>query len=165
MNNLKLSLRSAAAFRPYILIDGEEQKLKKNQFSSYDVFYQTEKEEVTVEIFKPHELNGVLWLLMAFIFNIVSLFGLLDPWYDGKCFNFSVKFTVKLKESTNVNLYFPNFIDGNKAVQFTTESQLTEVENVCFLDKKLQKRVKTVRAIKIISWVLLIGAIICLFVI
>ena len=77
MNDVKIKLIGVSnKVKPIVMIDGQRVNYKKNEFEGYDLNYQTEKEEIEVEIYRYLELKGKLWWLYALISFIVSIFGI-----------------------------------------------------------------------------------------
>lgn len=157
MKNLNIKITGVSSkFHPYMMIDGQSVKYKKNQFGSYEINYQTEKEVVEMHIYKYLELQSKFWFLYALFTFIISLFGILEPLYDKRCIVVDCKFSLKLKEQNQMKLQFNNMIGDGKAVEVESDFEVTEIANKYYIDEKVKKRWKFLIAFKVLFWVALI---------
>lgn len=140
----------------YTLVDGQMIKLKKNQFGAYEGEFETEKENVAVEVFRSLELLGKLWWLYSLITFIVSVLGIFEPWYDRKCIALECKYVVSLKETSEIKINLKPLSKEGKAVDVESDSEVMEVNNVFYIDKKAKLRWRLMLAFKIIIWIVAI---------
>ena len=140
----------------YTLVDGQMIKLKKNQFGAYEGEFETEKENVAVEVFRSLELLGKLWWLYSLITFIVSVLGVFEPWYDRKCIALECKYVVSLKETSEIKINLKPLSKSGKAVDVESDSEVMEVNNAFYIDKKAKLRWRLLLAFKIVVWVVAI---------
>ncbi len=140
----------------YTLVDGQMIKLKKNQFGAYEGEFETEKENVVVEVFRSLELLEKLWWLYSLITFIVSVLGIFEPWYDRKCIALECKYVVSLKETSEIKINLKPFSKEGKAVDVESDSEVMEVNNAFYIDKKAKLRWRLMLAFKIIIWIVAI---------
>lgn len=143
-------------FQPYVVIDGKQENFKKNNFDSYQLQYQTEKDEIQVEVYRFSELAGKLWWLYAILTFIVSIFGIFEPYYDRKSIVLDCKFTFKLKDVNVVNFKFNSLQKNGRAVEVECDCEKTEISNAFLVDKKLKRRWTLMLLCKIAVWIVLI---------
>ena len=160
MNKLNLKLINVVNLSPTILVDNKKVKPKKNQFGSYAITHETEKDEVEIKIFKYLEINGKLWFLMGMIFFIISIFGILDYRLDRKCIIIDCCLKIKLNENTNAELKFNSFVSSGEAYTIKTDAQVEQISNRYFVDTQAKKRVKILIITKLLCWVALIAGVI-----
>ena len=159
MNRLFLKLINVMNVSPTILVDNKRVKPMKNEFGSYGINYETEKEEVEIKIYKYLEVNGRLWFLMHMIFFVISIFGLLDYRLDKRCTVIDCKLKIKVNENTNAELRFNSFADSGEAYELKTDAEYEEISNRYFVDKRAQKRLKILKITKLICWLALVATI------
>lgn len=163
MNDVKIKLIGVSnKVKPIVMIDGQRVNYKKNEFEGYDLNYQTEKEEIEVEIYRYLELKGKLWWLYALISFIVSVFGIFEPPYDKKCIVIDCKYTFKLQEQNDIKIRFQTLKSEGKCVEVETNLEMQELKNSYYVDKDLKKRWAIILAFKIVCWVLILVLVIIL---
>ena len=140
----------------YTLVDGQMIKLKKNQFGAYEGEFETEKENVAVEVFRSLELLGKLWWLYSLITFIVSVLGIFEPWYDRKCIALECKCVVTLSEVSEMKINFNPLSKSGKAVVVEANSDVIEIKNAYYVDKKAKLRWRLLLAFKVVVWVVAI---------
>lgn len=138
---------------PNIIIDGQPVKCKKNEFGSFEVDYQTDKEEVELDISRELELKAKLWWLYALISFFVSLFGIFEPFYDRKCITLDCLYKIKLKDINEIKVKFNTLSSQGRAVEIETENQYEELKNEYHVDKIAKRRWIALLVIKIIIWI------------
>lgn len=141
--------------QPFFYINGKEVIPKKNQFGSFQIDYETDDEEITLEIYKELEINGRFWLITALFFFIISLLGILSPRYDKACLYISCKYRIKLNENNEVKMTFVNQKDNNR-VEIEADCSYDEIECEFYQDKKAKKHLRTLAFIKPLIWVITI---------
>ena len=149
--------------QPFFYLNGKEVIPKKNQFGSFQIDYETNDEEITLEMYKVLEINGRLWLITALFFYIISLLGILSPRYDKACLYISCKYQIKLNENNEVKITFINQKDNNR-VEIETDCSYKEIECEFYHDKKAKKRLRILAFIKPLIWILSIILIIYLII-
>lgn len=156
MKTLKVSLISGLHSHLCATIDNTPIKLKKNRNGTYEGVYTTEKDNVELCVYKYLEIKSKLWLLMSLLFFIVSLFGILSPRYDKRCIVLEYKVNLKLKDNTEVKLSANRFVNGGKAFEITTNAEHKELKNLIYVDNIAKKRLRILRVIEAIMWVVLV---------
>lgn len=150
--NLKL-LGLNASVTPIVKINGEDTPLTKNQFGGYEVNYQTEDEEIEVEISRRFELKAKLWWLFMIISYIVSILGIFEPIYDKKSIDIIGKYKFKLNENNEIKFRFNPLAKQGKAIELESQCELLELENRYQVDKKVKTRKTVYLIIKILVWI------------
>ena len=153
--NVKLA-GTSKKFQPYVVVEGQMIKLKKNEFGTFEGAFETEKDAVTVEVFRNLELLGKLWWLYSLISFIVSVLGIFEPWYDRKCIALECKCVVTLSEVSEMKINFNPLAKSGKAVVVETNSDVIEIKNAYYVDKKAKLRWRLLLAFKIVVWVVAI---------
>lgn len=141
--------------QPAFYINGKEMTPKNNQFGSFQIDYETNDEEITLEIYKELEINGRFWLITALFFFIISLLGILSPRYDKACLYINCKYQIKLGENNEVKITFVNQKDNNH-VEIEANCSCDELECEYYQDKKAKKRLRILAFIKPLIWILTI---------
>ena len=150
--NIKL-LGLNASVTPVVKINGEDTPLTKNQFGGYEVNYQTEDEEIEVEISRRFELKAKLWWLFMIISYIVSILGIFEPIYDKKSIDIIGKYRFKLNENNEIKFRFNPLAKQGKAIELESQCELLELENRYQVDKKVKTRKTVYFIIKILVWI------------
>ncbi len=156
MNKINLKVMGInSKVLPKIFVDGQVIKCKKNEFGSYQTQIETEKSEIEIIITRKLELRAKLWWLYALISFVVSLFGILEPFYDRKCIAIDCRFKVKINAENNINLRFNSLKSNGKAVVIETENEFEEIKNEYNVDKIAKKRFIILLIIKLLIWIAL----------
>ena len=156
MNKINLKVMGInSKVLPKIFVDGQVIKCKKNEFGSYQTQIETEKSEIEIIITRKLELRAKLWWLYALISFVVSLFGILEPFYDRKCIAIDCRFKVKINAENNINLRFNSLKSNGKAVVIETENEFEEIKNEYNVDKIAKKRFIILLIIKLLVWIAL----------
>lgn len=150
--NLKL-LGLNASVTPIVKINGEDTPLTKNQFGGYELNYQTEDEEIEVEVSRRFELKAKLWWLFMIISYIVSILGIFEPIYDKKSIDIIGKYRFKLNENNEIKFRFNPLAKQGKAIELESQCELLELENRYQVDKKVKTRKTVYLIIKILVWI------------
>ena len=150
--NIKL-LGLNASVTPVVKINGEDTPLTKNQFGGYEVNYQTEDEEIEVQISRMFELKAKLWWLFMIISYIVSILGIFEPIYDKKSIDIIGKYRFKLNENNEIKFRFNPLAKQGKAIELESQCELLELENRYQVDKKVKTRKTVYLIIKILVWI------------
>lgn len=161
MNKLNIKLSGSLKVNPVITVDGKRQKLKKNEFGSYMLSHETEKNKVELCVFKYLEISGRFWLIFHILFFVISCFGIFDIWPDRRCVVINCKFNIEITENTKVLLKFNKFEDKGRAIEVESNNTVEEISNVYYVDKKAKTRTKVLTALKI---VMIIALVVSLFV-
>lgn len=156
MNKINLKVMGInSKVLPKIFVDGQVIKCKKNEFGSYQTQIETEKSEIEIIITRKLELRAKLWWLYALISFVVSLFGILEPFYDRKCIAIDCRFKVKINAENNINLRFNSLKSNGKAVVIETDNEFEEIKNEYNVDKIAKKRFIILLIIKLLVWIAL----------
>ncbi len=152
MKNIKLKIKGYGALKPVVKVDGKVIKFKKNEFGSFESNVQTEKEKVQIEIYRYLEINSRLWWLTQIFFFVISIFGILDPLKEKSCVVIDYKSELDLTtaESASVELAINTAKTDGKAIELKSECACVEETNEFYVDKKAKKRVKIMKAVKLL---------------
>ncbi len=142
-------------FVPNIYVDNKYVKCKINEFGSYEVNIQTEKDEIEIAFTRELELKSKLWWLYALISFIVSIFGIFEPPYDRKCISIDCLFKIKLKEENNIKIKFNTMTTTGRAVEIETENNFEEIKNEYNIDKIAKRRWIILLVVKLVCWIAL----------
>ena len=154
MNSVKLKLVGInSKLIPNIFIDDQYVKCKKNEFGSYETYFQTEKDEIKIAFSRELELKSKLWWLYAILSFIVSVFGIFNPPYDRKCISMDCSFIVKLKDVNNINIKFNSLSSSGRAVEVETETSFEEIKNEYTVDKIAKRRWIILFIARILAWI------------
>ena len=124
--NLRISgLQNASNVE--VFVDGQAVTGKKNQFGSYEVRYQTEKQNVEIALRNNSELDGRFWWFFALISFLVSVFGIFNPRYAKAQF-LDCRFDVDLKENSDIR-FTVNKVSTGRAVETQTNCNIREIVN------------------------------------
>ena len=142
MNKLTLSFTNSPITATAVVIDGNLIVAKKDKNRTIYV-YETEKQEVSLNIFSVHEFTGKFWWFFAFIYNLISLFGIFNPKYEktGKVFDY--KGVVALNGDTQIKMSYPIAKVGNIALKFFDCEYLNNETNVYFTNEENRKLQRT----------------------
>ena len=148
MNKLTLSFTNSPITSTAVVIDGNLIVAKKDKNRTIYV-YETEKQEVSLNIFSVHEFTGKFWWFFAFIYNLISVFGIFNPKYEktGKVFDY--KGVVVLNGDTQIKMSYPIAKVGNIALKFFDCEYLNNETNVYFTNEEIKKRAKAFKGIQI----------------
>lgn len=159
MNRFTLSLFGFAAFRPTVLIDGKTVQCKKNAYGNYTCTLETDKKSVNVTVCKYLEINGRFWFLFSLLFFIIGVIGIFDPPYDKRCLTFECRFDAILSGNSEVAVrYVPQ--GAGAAIGIEGNCPLVQLANRCFIDMRAKKRLKIMRAVKIILVLAAVAAVV-----
>ena len=156
MNSIKVDILGGLDVKPTLMIDNQFVKIKKDKFGNYQANFQTEKDTVELAVYKYLELKSKLWFLMAFVFFVISLFGILNPRYDKSCIVLEYKIKIKLNSQTEIKLAMNKFQNNGRAYEISTDCKYEEITNLYYVDQVAKKRLKILKVITIISWVILV---------
>ena len=157
MKNINIKITGVSSkFNPYVTIDGNKVKYKKNSFGSYEINYQTENETVELAIFKFLELQGKFWFLFALISFILSLIGIFEPFYDKNCVVLDCLYKLNLNEQNNIKLSFNNLITQSRAVEIDCDCDFEKIKNIYYIDKKAKRNWLILLITKILIWIALV---------
>ena len=157
-------MTAVAKLSPVITIDDKVVKFKKNEFGNLATSYQTEKDTVTLKIYKYLEISGRLWFLTHLLFFIISIFGIFDVPSDKRCIVLDCSFEIKLKPQSTLSIVFNNFAESGRAIEYECDSEIKELSNHYYVDKKAKKRKKIMLITKIVLWACLIASVIAIII-
>ena len=148
------------------LLDGKicDFKKSKKRNNNYIFEYQTENDDVHMQIKSFYPESAKNWWLWQILFFFTSLFGLLDwtPRKKWKVINYDATINLSADVSDVKILVHRNSKD-KKAVKLITESAVTETENKLYIDKVAKKRMTFVIIFKIVFWIALIFGLVMIF--
>jgi len=159
MKKIVLEFLGNLNFNFYVKIDEKLVDLKRlpNGHKIYE--FESEKDELDIEIFKWYEEESKIWWLMGIIFYLISFFGIFDV-RKGKTAN-TLKYKGKIKllgdhDSYHTFIKVERFLNDNKA--FTPSGDQTIIDNDTnryYVDELVKKRRKKLKKIKTISTILI----------
>jgi len=159
MKQLNLKFNNLKHLSPTVKVDDTYVRVKKNEFGNYTANFSTEKDEVTVYIYRFLEISGKLWFLMQMLFFIISIFGLLDIRLDKHCIVLDCSFKIRLKDSENnftCNFDINEQSGEGEALKYESNCEVETLSNAYFVDKKAKKRRKFCKSLKATFWVVLV---------
>lgn len=162
MRNVNLNVVGPSNLNPILAIDGKTVKTKKNKYGNIQYSFDTEKDEIEVSVFRYLELNGRFWWLMAILFFVISIFGILNPPYEKKCIQIDYKVKLKLKENNDITIKLNVSSNDGKVGRIETVCDCEEISNNYGIDKVAQKRKKIIKVCEVIAWIALIVTIVAL---
>lgn len=162
MRNVNLNVVGSSNLNPILAIDGKTLKTKKNKHGNIQYSFDTEKDEIELSVFRYLELNGRLWWLMAILFFVISIFGILNPPYEKKCIQIDYKVKLKLKENNDITIKLNASSNDGKVGRIETVCDCEEISNNFDIDKVAQKRKKIIKICEVIAWIALIVTIVAL---
>ncbi len=160
MKSLNVKITGLGKFNPIILIDDKEINAKKNKFGSFEHTEITDKESVNIKIKSLLEIESRFWFIYGIFFFIISLFGILDYRLPKKCVKILYEGNVKLSSENGVINIGLLSMPGGPCAEVKTECEVTEVANMCEVDKVGLKRLKILKNTKLVMWILLVGTLI-----
>lgn len=163
MKTLNLKIQGAQGLKPHITVDGKTVHYKRNKFDNIEITHETEKDSVEVSISNVLEILGPCWWLVQMAFFVISLFGILNPKLEKLCYEVSFKAKINLLEGENDILvkFLPT---ETQAMQCDSEN-VEVLTNEYTMSEKAKKRNKILKISKILSWLLLIVAILLIVII
>ncbi|MEG1608589.1 MAG: hypothetical protein RR348_01845 [Clostridia bacterium] len=156
MNTIKITIRNYELIYPTILIDGVAIKFKRDKQSKcYIGTFQTEKNSVTLHIFKWYELADKNWKLKSFLNWLISLGGLLSAGYEKSCQTFDTTTTLNLNDNdNNLDLSFNSPRQNADAFKmFSNGDPVDIVDNKYHVDNIVKKRRKQTRIFSTIGFI------------
>lgn len=141
----------------FVNIDGNILVPIKDKTTGHTYYqYETEKPTVQLNITNFNEINtrhGILWQLLFFI---ISIFGILDK-KSPKCFiTINYDATIDVYNDVNLTVYINTSYNAKFPIEMKTETFVDEHRNIMYIDQLAQKKVKFLKIIKVIIWILLI---------
>ncbi len=156
MNKIRIKSICNVNLNTIFLIDGNELKFKKNKYGNNICVYETEKDEVELNIISFHELNGKFWFLFALLFYIISFFGLFNPKYDKRDFDLKYKGRIKLKPENDLIITFKTCMVNKPALAFKGDCDIENNETNMYLPNPvLKKKLKVLKLFKVLTVLLI----------
>ena len=87
-----------------VLVDDQPLKFKRNDFGNYVCRYQTDQEQINLQVARTIDVGGVYWLLAQIFFFIISLFGLFDTHHKENCLAIDFSTEVDLQDDNQLTL-------------------------------------------------------------
>lgn len=159
MNNIDLKVRGLPK-NSFIFLDDKIIKPKKNAFSSRVFVGQTEKQKISLKIYKVQDLSLKNWWLYEICYFILSIFGLFDYRGKGTFIELSYEATLNLAPDTQIELMFDRKSEAGLVVK-NSNIEIEEKENTKQVNMVAKKRFKWVVFAKILAWIVL-AVVICL---
>ncbi len=149
MKELNLKITGCEGVNNVVVnIDGAPVKLNKDKFGNLICKYQTEKEEVKLQVTRLLDVGGPLWFVTQLFFFIITLFGLFGLHHKEKCIVIDYEAEVTLKEKSQLTLQLKDPNDKQKTLEVQTELAATEKSNEVYVDTKAKKVVKGLKLAK-----------------
>ena len=155
MNNLKVKLRDRKMKDLLIQIDGQTPQFKKGENGIFETNFETEKNTVSIKIFKCMEIQSKFWFLWQMLFFFISIFGIFNKRLDKKCVVIDSEFVVSVSENSTIEFSLRHTTKSD-LIQFATIEKISVVKNISFVDNKLKKRMKILKLTKIFTILALI---------
>ncbi len=162
MRSVNLNVVAPTGIDPVLAIDGQIVKTKKNKYGNSQYNFDTEKDEIEVSVFRYLELGGKLWWLMAILFFVISIFGILNPSYEKKCVQIDYRVKLKLKDNNDITIKLNASGNDGKAGRIETVCEYEEIANNFDIDKVAQKRRKIIKIGEVLAWIALIVIIVAI---
>ncbi len=163
MKTLNLKIQGAQGLKPHITVDGKTVHYKRNKFNNIEITHQTEKDSVEVSISNVLEILGPCWWLVQMAFFVISLFGILNPKLEKTFYEVNYKAKINLLEDENDILV--KFLPTQETAMQCDSENVEVLTNECLISEKAKKRNKILKISKILSWLLLIVAILLIVII
>ncbi len=166
MKKLNLRLQGGMTLKPIVKLDGKVVPYRKNKYEAIELTHETENDSVMLEVENILEIKGPCWWFVQMAFFIISLFGILNPRLAKSHFLVTYKAKINLADGeNNVALKFNLPQDKQKAISPLKEANIEEIANEYTEDLVAKKRKKWLKISYLISWILLVMAIILVLVI
>lgn len=163
MKTLNLKLQGGNSLKPIIQIDGKQIDYTRNKNQSITLTHKCESDSVNISITNAIELNGPCWWLMQMVFFVISIFGILNPKLVKVYYFVDYQASIRLDNDVNdVVLRFNTFSVKGRAVEPLNNDNnvVEEVKNEYGIDTKAKKRRKVMVFSYVMTWIIVILAII-----
>ena len=157
MRTLNLKIQGTQGLKPHIMIDGKTVHYKRNKFKNIEITHETEKDSIEVSVSNILEILGPCWWLVQMAFFVISLFGILNPKLEKLCYELNYKAKINLLEGENDILV--KFLPSETQVMQCDNENVEVLLSECTVSEEAKKRNKILKISKILSWLLLIVAI------
>lgn len=127
-----------------MFINGKHVKVKKQDKRKYvaNVDVSTNAEIV---IYYGHYYYGKAWFWRNLLYFFISVFGIFDSSHNRRCAVVDCKFKLNVVQDTSIEFTLNNFVDGDRFVEYSTETEVEEISNVFYIDKIAKKRKKKMK--------------------
>lgn len=161
MNELNLQVsKSSVLTSPSIYIDGNVAEIKKGKNGQRNTcHYATDKDFVEIVVAKHYELEGKGWFLTSMLFFFISVLGIFDTRIGKRFYSVNYRARVYLKGTSNLQMRFNVFREGQRAIELQGDAEIQELENEYYTNKELKKRRKVLIWCKVLVWLALLGGI------
>ena len=158
MNELNIKVSNNYTVKsPTVYVDGECVRLTTNKSGLVSEGHvQTDKDCVEITVAKYYELDSPLWFLMGMLFFFISFLGIFDVPIGKRFYGVQYRAKVYLNGSTNLQMKFNRFKEGDRALEIVGDAQVEELENTYTFNKKLKKRRTILILSKLLVWAALI---------
>lgn len=166
MNRINITLENNLPYGSRLFADGKEIAVEKDKRGVAEIFVETEKEssEICIVNVFENQLPFWKWFLITFTCWIISLFGIFDSVSNSKGRTVDVKLQLKTSGNAFVKLKFNQYKKDAPVMQITdANTEINEISNRYYTDKRAQKRAKFYKVWRIVS--IIAVAVIALFVI
>lgn len=154
VNNLDVMITGGTAEVATLFVEADDKPiaLRYDRYHRFSGTHHTENNSVTLRVYTYLEIKGALWFFSSLLYFILGIFGIFDRIPNRKCRCVDFEMTVDLpSDVTKVTLrLMPFTADGGEAITVETDAPNTLSANTCFVDKTAIKRLKIMRAVKVI---------------
>lgn len=154
MKGVTIKLLNNLPYGSRLFVDGKETRVKRNKRGVSEVFVGTENDTAEIRIVNifDGQLQFWKWFLITFVCWIISVFGLFDSVSNGKGRTVDLNLGVKTAEDAFLALKFNAYRNDKPAAAITeTNTEINEVSNRYYTDKRAKKRNKFYKIWRIFS--------------
>ena len=154
MNGINLIFVNNLPYGSRLFVDGKERQVKRNKRGTSEIFVETDKSEAEIGIlnFFDGQLPFWKWFFVTFVCWLISVFGIFDSVPNKKGRTVDVKFTATARENAFVKIKFNLYKKDYPAMQIVdANTEVNEIKNLYFTDKRAKKRAKIYKIWRIFS--------------
>lgn len=157
MSNLTIRVKNTSSLKPAIFVNNKQVKLKKEngllvaKVDSISLCH--------LKITNYHPLLYPFGMLINYFFFLISFLGILDKHYKNKAMRVLFEANIDAKSTTEVDIKYLPFQMDKPFVEFIINQPAEILDNRCFIDLTLQRKIRVLFFLKILTWVLSILAV------
>lgn len=150
MHDLKIMIKNSSSFKPVLFVNDKQIKIKNEKGK---LVGRIDCDSVAhVKIFNYHPLNYPFGILIGYFFFLISLLGIFDQHYSAKSRRVLFEADVEVNSSTELMIHFEEFHLDKEFITYTCSNPIRVIENKCFVDYSLQKKIRILFALKVLTW-------------
>lgn len=158
MSNLKIIFTNSSSLKPVLFVNNRQVILKKE---TGKLVGKIECDSIAhVQIFNYHPLNDPFGILVGYFFFLISILGIFDKRYKSKARRVLFEADVEVSCSTELTIHYEPFHIDKDYVSYSCSDNIMIIDNKCFIDQGLQKKIRILFFLKLITWIGLILSII-----